>query len=62
MMEKKCFGYDEEKHVCTVLSTSGITELRKKYGKFCGTMSCPFYKPHEDDIRLYDKIIERDKG
>ena len=47
-----------KKMTCYALSYPAF-ERMKAYGK-CGTMGCPFFKPHREDIRLSDKIIKRE--
>lgn len=56
-MNKECFGLKNEHKMCSVLSGEGMIKLRKKYGEFCCTMKCPFYKPDKRDKRLGDKIV-----
>ena len=58
---EKCFGYNEKTERCEVVHVNGLRELKRKYNNFCGTLYCPLYKPHREDIRLHDRIIERSK-
>ena len=58
MKNKMCFGLKNKIGSCSVLSNEGHIELRTKVGhEYCGTMDCPFYKPHQLDLRLGNKIV-----
>lgn len=62
-MAELCFAlrphreYYVSSHECYALSWEHAKKMRKE-GK-CGTMKCPFYKPHRSQIRLENQILDR---
>ena len=57
-MIDECFGLKNADRYCYVLSNEGKSILHRKYGQYCNTMNCPFYKPSKKLMRKEKEVVE----